>query len=61
MVSEDYKFCNIFLANQVKQGLIFHVNPLHAEDSHEISSLIWTLKQRQSLKVSSAAKVLVVL
>ena len=44
--------------NLKKKGMIFHENRLPAEDSYDISCLIWYfLKKQRNLKLSSAAKV----
>ena len=44
-----------FFIYSSKQGLIFHLNQLLADDSHDISSLVWCLKTEYKLKKKSSA------
>ena len=44
MTAADGKFYDIFINFQGKYALLFHINCLPADDSHEISTLIWFLK-----------------
>ena len=52
-MQQTTNFATSFLVFE-KKGMIYHENRLLADDSHEISYLIF-FKKRQNLKLSSAA------